>query len=178
MHRPEQFTLIGSLEPITSGDTFNEWPLHVTVLPKMDIKLHDRNAFFNAIQTQANVYHHIRLVGEEAALYGPEHNIPVRLVHSDALITLHHDLLETLAPELRHAKVDPTYIGDNYSPYVTYVGERGIGKGEVIAISALQLIAKKRNGLKRVAKAFLCTVCEYEDSIRSRTCKTRACRKP
>jgi hypothetical protein len=152
MAQQERFTLIASLDSLKIGDTFTEWPLHLTILPQFHAHELNQDAFNVTVQKQVDVYHHLQIEGRDFAYFGPNNDIPVRKVHSDGLISLHNDLLDSVLPYVTDAEWASDYIGKDYSPHISDIGSRYFDEGKIVIIRSLHLIARKKENKKGVAK--------------------------
>lgn len=135
----KELTIIGSIDPIKKGDTFTDWPLHVTVLPRVSVVLDSLIEFNAVVQKQVDVYDNLTIVGHERALYGLANDMLVREVKSEGLELLHYDLIDALA---EHNIPTQPYVSNNYSPHVTNIGDRGLSFGESFQLDILHLIMR------------------------------------
>lgn len=139
MERKDRLMVAHLIEPTNVGDTFEAWPLHITLLP-----------WFRTAQTWAEevfrrcaadlracrVVLGARQLGP-VALFGEAEDIPVRPIgDSTALGVAHGVLLASLHPFLD----DKTYIGGSYNPHVTIRNNPDPGEGAEIDIATLSLI--------------------------------------
>lgn len=139
-----EFLITSSLEPIKKGQEFEgSLPLHVTLLQWFTVD--SQPAFQNALQNLTMRTPGFEVVTGEEALYGPNNDVPVRLLRGfGKLARLHADVVELVARyggEMRN----PEWAGERYSPHVTHVGERTLQPDEIVPIRALELI-KRHDG--------------------------------
>jgi len=137
-----EYLLTSSLDPIAPGERFTgPLPRHVTVQQYFQLDGSER-AFRHALTNVATRFAPIEITGGKEALYGPNHDVPVRLLQRlGGLARLHDD---TLAVVQRFGSVhNPRWAGNGYSPHVTYVDGRALEEGETATLRTLELIAKQ-----------------------------------
>jgi hypothetical protein len=123
--------VVALFAPITVGTSFKRsgWPAHVTLAS---------NFLANATADELN-----RIVGRadvsskplsvqftQLAQFGPNGDVPVRLVQSDGVLTLHNRLADDLALLPGFAAEEPAFWRDGYRPHLTLGDAITSGEGE------------------------------------------------
>lgn len=121
------------------GDTFLDWPLHVTVLPWFHNEVAWTIELFRRVTADLHactVSLGPRTLGT-IAMHGPKEDIPVRPIkESTALGVVHGVFLGHLHPFLN----DKTYASSRYNPHVSIHENPDPGEGRVINVDSLSLI--------------------------------------
>ena len=133
------YLLTSSLAPIERGQTFEgSLPLHVTV--QQWFSLEYERAFINALQNLATRFEPFDIEGGDEALFGPNNDLPVRLVRRVGRLARLHaqtgELVTRFGGELRN----PEWAGDRYNPHVTHVDGAELKEGEVVTLRTIELI--------------------------------------
>ena len=149
----EKFTLISSLEPLKVGDSFEQWPLHVTAMPWFSLPEGRLAPFDNSLRNKMHNYKPMQLTGKKEALFGPEADVRVRTLGDLGSFALMHEALRTLVSDHGGETTAP-YVGDAFVPHVTFQGEKGIDEGKVITLGGLQLISGDVTGPREVRKQY------------------------
>lgn len=137
-------TLIGSLEPIVVGDTFSDWPLHITILPRIEgIMTSTMGKIDTAIQRQVGMLHCLELVGIGVTMLGEFKDRQACIVDSWGAVSVHNGLLDCLRPYLPTDYYANNYVGDKYSPHVTGKPSNFLNVGEAIVLDSLYLISRQ-----------------------------------
>ncbi len=149
----EKFVLISALEPLERGDQFEQWPLHVTIVPWFALPKEREQAFLNALVNRVYGKSSFVTTGGDEALFGPDKDVRVRkLRRIGALAALHNIALGAVHDF--DGVVDGGYVGRDYVPHVTYQGERGIEEGQELELSAMQLVRGDVDGSRTVERVF------------------------
>lgn len=135
----EKLTIISSFEQHQKGEQFEQFPLHVTLLPWFDVPY--RQSLVNSVQNFATRQSPQEVKATDEALFGPNEDVRVRLLgRVGSLHAMHEELLEIVATQ-RGEVLNPEFIGDKYAPHVTYQGEQGLEENETRVISRLQIVS-------------------------------------
>ncbi len=110
------------LDKVKLHQKFNQWPLHLTIVPWFIISPQHLTTFLNALSQSAGRVRPITLRAEAIDYFGPKKDKRViRVVDTSQIRRLHSDLLKIL--DLSKAQLSSTsYIGENFVPHVTLKG--------------------------------------------------------
>lgn len=78
-------------------------------------------------------------VGDDA-LFGPGGDVPVQLVESDDLRSLHVALLDAFGSAVPVEPLVSSYNGSGYRPHVTVVDDRRLERGTAVELDTLLLV--------------------------------------
>jgi len=135
------------LEPVSMGQEFIDWPLHITIVPWFpcgDAKKLDR-ILTDAAGTQAGFSLEVGKIEK----FGPKKNIKVNLMkESPMLDKLHWNIFNVLEKNSFgiHQK---EYVGDGYRPHITYQPHGHSSPGDQFQVKFFTLIKQirqKKNG--------------------------------
>ena len=137
-----EYLLMSSFEPVRTGDKFEaELPLHLTIVQWFQIER--ERAFLNGLQNLATELSPVEVVGTGEALYGPNNDVPVRLVRGMGRVAHIHNralgLIERYNGELR----DSQWAGPNYSPHVSTIPGAELREGETAELRSLDLVRRE-----------------------------------
>ena len=149
----EKFTLISSLDDIKVGDQFEQWPLHVTVMPWFSLPEGRLAPFDNRLRNMMHNYKPMTMTGKQEAMFGPESDVRVRVVGDLGAFAVMHEAMRVLVNDNDGEVLSP-YVGDAFVPHITFQGEQGIDEGQVFTLSGLQLIAGDATGPREVRKQY------------------------
>lgn len=155
----EKLTIVGSLEPkklYKKGDTFEgEWPLHVTMMPWFTLK-GDRTDFEQSVGDAMQYFGPQEIVGGKEDMFGPDHDIRVRLLKNMGRLAGMHDVImaNVKKQEGRFRLESLHHVGDGYVPHATYQGEYGLEHGERAKFDRLQLVRGDISGPRTVISSF------------------------
>ena len=116
----ERFVVVALLEPLGVGTTISRktWPPHVTLASNFDVEV---TAYDLALAVRrAGALDEpivVQFVGSE--LFGPNRDVPVRLVQSEQVSALHHRLADQFEPMAGFVAEEPAYWRDGYRPHLT-----------------------------------------------------------
>jgi len=117
-------------------------PLHVTLTPPVQLSDEAAGSFVHSLENELASVRPFTIVGGEEDQFGP-HETPVRvrkLVRSAEILDLHMRALHALA-DVTDA-VDMTYVGKNYRPHSTYLGDYGLEEHETRLVRAVEVLRK------------------------------------
>ncbi|TFD64662.1 2'-5' RNA ligase family protein [Cryobacterium sp. Hh38] len=139
----ERYVVVALFEPIAVGTLFSrkDWPAHVTLASNFitDVSVDDVVLAVRRVCAQIEP---IVLQFDGAALFGRNHDVPVRLVRSAGASTLHRHLADQLQPLPGFAADDPAFWRNGYRPHLTLsstesVNERDSWSACSVAIARL-----------------------------------------
>jgi len=150
-----EYLLTSSFEPIVPGQSFaGQLPRHVTIQQYFKLSGSEQ-AFKHALTNLTTRFYPIEVTGGQEALYGPNNDVPVRLLHRlGALARLHNDTLE-LVNRFGGTMRNPEWAGAGYNPHVTYVDGRALEEGETATLRNLELIVRKDGEGQKIAELVL-----------------------
>ena len=134
---------------LNEGNSFSEWPLHLTIVPPALI---DVEEVYNATRSSFDNTIDQREVGE-SDMFGEENNILVYHVHpEEKLREMHKKILARIggAEVIRSGQTE--WLDDNYSPHITAKPEqRSIATSDKYLFSNLTVVGKdQKSGLRIV----------------------------
>ena len=142
------YILVVFLRDLPKGYEFERWPHHITLLPWFKA---DREAL-ESLADLAGQYLPMTVEMTKTANFGVRDDILVRLVESDALVSLHKKMLSNRDGILGLA--NGRYVGEEFKPHVTLQGKNDPEPGS-IAINRISLIKHTGSGhIKRVERIF------------------------
>ncbi len=144
-----EYLLTSSIDPIKKGEQFVDGPLPRHVTLQQWFTLDHVPAFKNALQNLATTLEPVEIIGGENAEFGPNNDVPVRLVRNIGRVARLHtktgELIERFGGELRN----PEWAGDGYNPHVTYVDGAALDEGEAVTLRTIEMI-KREDGVRTV----------------------------
>lgn len=151
----EKLTLISSFERLNNGDSFegNNWPLHVTLLTWFDVPT-DFDGFIAALSELQHRLQPIRIKGGEKALFGPDENIPVRLIGDvNNLRVIQEKILAVVSSFGCHVW-NESFVGAGYRPHVTDTTLKTFDKDETALLTTMNLVKGDTEGERVVVGSF------------------------
>lgn len=149
----EKLVLISSLENLEKGDDFDEWPLHVTIMPWFTVPKELERSFINAMENRMYETRPLKVVGDTDEYFGPAKTVHVRTLRNiGALASLHSRTLETLTRS--GGIVDSPYIQEYFRPHITYQNGHSIKENQEVELTHMQLLRGDTQGARRVEKVF------------------------
>lgn len=146
------------LESMPLGVEFEDWPLHITLVPWFPCR--DESRLDKVLQGVAANNHKLQVTVGKRVMFGPRKDIPVNLLTNDGdLYRLHWDVFRTLETNgfPIHQK---THLGQNYRAHITHQGKRHKNEGDVLPINSFVLVRQIR--LKKTGRMIKAVVKEYE----------------
>lgn len=113
-----------------------QWPHHVTLFPPL-LSAYDP-VFGEKLRNELNPHAPFEVVTAGEALFGPEQDIPVRLIRPSLSLQGVHYLIERALGEILH---DKTYR-QPYRPHVTVKNYDELPEGASITIAGLSVVEK------------------------------------
>ena len=144
-----EYLLTSSIDPIKKGEQFTDGllPRHITI--QQWFTLQYAPAFKNALQNLATTLEPIEITAMEDAEFGPNNDVPVRLVRNMGRLARLHtkisELIERFGGELKN----PEWAGDGYNPHMTYVDGSALEEGETVSLRTIEMI-RRENGIRTV----------------------------
>ena len=130
------------VDPNFEGRQFDEWPMHITVLPWFN---YDKLSAITEIEAAVDNMRACRIALGETALkslgavelFGNDLDVPVRRIgDSTSLGVIHGMLLNQFHRNLE----DKSYIGGNYNPHLTIRNNQDPGESSILTIDQLSLV--------------------------------------
>ncbi|MFC4242384.1 2'-5' RNA ligase family protein [Gryllotalpicola reticulitermitis] len=115
-----RFVVVGLFAPLRAGDSISRkaWPAHVTLASNFRVTASVSDVVA-AMLTACADSGPLDLHFAGTAMFGPDHDVPVRLVESDAVRALHHRLADRLEPMGGFVRDEPAYWRAGYRPHLT-----------------------------------------------------------
>lgn len=132
--------VVGLIDPLGVGTAFSrrEWPAHVTLASN-----------FIVDETESGI---ARAIGEVCAgagplpvrfggdaMFGPEKDVPVQLVESAPIISLHSRIADRLERMPGFAAREPTYWRAGYRPHMTRVPSLALHEGDRLLLPVIAI---------------------------------------
>lgn len=138
-----EYLLTSSIEPPKRGELYADWclPPHVTIHQWFSLEL--QGPFRNALQNLATEHGPIDVIGDTEALYGPDKDIPVRLLRNIGKLARLHAMTGELIDRFDGVRRNPEWSGEGYSPHVTYANGIAPAEGEIVTLRSLELISRE-----------------------------------
>lgn len=138
MDKKSRLLIAHFIEPKTKGEQFNDWPLHMTIIPWF------QENEVEARRQLAESAEHMRAcrvlcakVLGKIALFGIGEDVPVRPVKDcTAFGVIHGMLLDRFYKQLE----DNTYIGGAYNPHLTINKNHDPGENFEILVDTVSLV--------------------------------------
>lgn len=137
--------LLGNYQP---GDTFAQWPLHVTLVPWFDPR--DLSEFVAQLQNVAAKYGSIESTVGEQRIWGP--NTVNVITRVPQLQRLHLELL-SLVRAHGTLLINEQYTGSNYTPHITHQKGVSAKKGSGVVLDTIYLVEKQVHVREKTIKA-------------------------
>ena len=139
--------IVATLDPVEVGQRFKKLPIHVTLMPWLNIDPRNEAEFDRYMNVIARKLYNIYVIGKDEAMFGPEYDTKVRLVAEGALRAVHFDILA--AADWAEATYDESYVGENYIPHVSYTQEKRLAEDEIASVTAMQVTNRGRRQSKK-----------------------------
>lgn len=151
----EKLTIISPFEHLTNGDSFegNNWPLHVTLFTWFDIPA-DFEEFDRALRELQSDIQSIKLVGGEKTLFGPDQDVPVRLVGDENELRTVHEKIMSLVESHGSKAWNEAFVGAGYRPHVTDTSTNQFSKDETATLTTMNLIKGDVDGIRVVVGTY------------------------
>ena len=146
------------IEPVSVGQEFIDWPLHITVVPWFPC--HDDNKLDALLMEIAKSHRPFKAKVGKLEKFGPKRDVPVNLVKRNRrLNNLHNDVLDVLEKNDMsiHQK---NFVGNGYQAHITHQKHAKKQKGDKLRIDSLTLIKQIR--LKKTGTMVKTIVKNYE----------------
>ncbi len=152
----EKFGIISSLEPLKKGDTFEEWPLHVTIMTWFSLPERQFGAYDNMLKNMMHEYAPMTVVGQDKEQFGPEENVPVRILGRVGVLSKLHSqilpIIDRVGGEI--IQQNQGYVGDAYRPHVTDQPHGTFAEDETAILRGMQLISGDIDGPRHVRATY------------------------
>ncbi len=135
--RKKEYIIAYVLEPLTTGQTFGRWPLHITIVPWFEIDNIDKAV--EAVNRVVNTHKPFTVTVGQTAYFGPRQNVEVNKINSAPLYALHQALsqvLEASGAKFRHRH----YMGNHFNPHITKKSFARVQPGYELNIKNILLV--------------------------------------
>lgn len=114
------YAVVALFNPLDIGTTISRraWPAHVTLASNFTTAV-TPDRIFELVAEAAQAVEPLSVRFGEQALFGPNHDVRVRLVDSEQLISAHRRLADLLESLPDFAAEEPAYWRDGYRPHLT-----------------------------------------------------------
>lgn len=150
----DRLIITHNLDAAEAGDTFVDWPLHVTLIPwfrsETNSALNVYESIFDELQSCQLALGKKMLGGVE--FYGEAEDVMVRPITLDSRKILDMVHISLLRP-VRHIMSDWRYIGGNYNPHMTIRENDDPGEGFNFLMGHVNLV-RHDGDKKTVARTF------------------------
>lgn len=141
-----EIVLAAIVDEYKVGDRFNNWPLHITVLPPF--KAENVNQTIEFFQPVINSTNYIFTQLGDYAIFGKD-LVVRKVVPNPELNSLHNKLLDVAI----QSGIDVTgrYIGKHYTPHITRKSGRDYD-GNELTISKVAVVENIGQGYKKIVQ--------------------------
>ncbi len=130
------------VDVVEKGEVFPSgaahWPLHITLFPPLEAPYYPYygDKMRSVVNTMAPF--DVTLSEDEPVMFGPNEDIPVRLINEAPRLRVIHDALVRTLANLTH---DPTYRRP-YNPHITIRPDIDLDPGKKIHIGGFSIVEK------------------------------------
>lgn len=143
------------------GDVFDDWPLHVTLVPWC--LPNDLNQFIRSLSDITRQHREIHTVVRDTRIWGP-HTVNV-VRRTPKLHSLHADVLDVVR-ETGRLLINEEFTGEYYTPHVTRQGLHHVETGSSIQLSSISLVERdNQKKQKRIIVSFPLMTKDGSDTI-------------
>lgn len=150
-----KYIVVFMLDKPVTGERFTKWPLHITLKPWFQCA-DSTEKVINQLGELAKNTKSFKVRTGERAMYGPEFDVPVRLVEKTSeLAELHARICYLLTKNKCHSE-NEEYSRENYSPHITVRGDRNIEEAVDVTMDSFDIVENLDDGHmgRRVVKRF------------------------
>ena len=150
-----KYTLISSFTPLKNGDSFeNDWPLHVTLLTWFELPEDKLGSLFSELVKLGLNTHAATIKGGKSELFGPETNIPVRLIKDQSALDSVQLKLLNVIDEFGAVVLNETFVGDGYRAHVSDTAAQHLSENETARVTSMSLIREDSEGVRVVINTY------------------------
>jgi len=116
----KSYAVVALFHPLENGTTISrrEWPAHITLASNFTAAA-ARDRIIEVVTEAAPAAEPLSVHFGEEALFGPNHDVRVRLVESEQAVRLHIRLTDQLESLPGFVPEEPAYWRDGYRPHLT-----------------------------------------------------------
>ena len=145
------------LEPVTVGQEFIDWPLHITIVPWFPCD--DAEKLDSILADVAKTHAGFLVEVGEIEKFGPKKDIKVNLVKDSPELDKLHWTIFNILEKNNFGIHQKEYVGDGYKPHITHQPHGQKSKDEKLKIETFTLVKQvrqKKTGtmVKTIAKAY------------------------
>lgn len=122
------------------GNTFINWPLHITIIPWFFV--HDIDTLDAKINRISKKFFKLSVTGRELTKYGER---TVCLVSNEYTLQQIHRAVYTTLQMLNARFIDTRYFGDNYTPHITWQESEKYLIGDVFDAAGFYLVKRHKD---------------------------------
>lgn len=135
------------VEDVGTGDTFEQWPLHVTLVPWFRLYTETRN-FIETLTNELSAQNAFTdTVGEREVFSKREANV----LNKPTWQPLHEAVLSCVYNSGEPAAKQFRYVADNYQPHVTVQARTALHAGDTIEVSTVTVVEQKGDYKQAIA---------------------------
>lgn len=118
--RQDKYMLAHIFEEHHTGNTFEKWPLHVTIVPWFTLDQNPKESVIESLDSITKEHLPIPITIGEPVMLGPNKDEPAYLIESSdsSLENYHRKILQALG-ELGCKVLDTAYVDENYVPHTS-----------------------------------------------------------
>lgn len=130
------------LDPLEEGQTFDEWPLHVTLIPPANRDVSD---IHNSVKESVRDYERIPITIGQKDFFGDDNSIEAFHIQPEReLRELHQAILSKIGGSVAVHDATAEWLGTNYSAHVTIKpGQKRPVTGEEFTFDRLTILGKE-----------------------------------
>lgn len=152
-----KYIVVYMLDKPALGERFTKWPLHLTLKPWFQCA-GSTEEVINQLGELAKGTKPFMVRTGKTAMYGPEFDVPVRLVEKTPELAEFHARICYLLTKNKCRSENEEYSRENYSPHITIRGDRHISEGTEVLVSSIDIVenlSDGRMGRKSIIRAKL-----------------------
>lgn len=150
-----KYTIISPFAPLSPGDSFeSEWPLHVTLLTWFDLPKGKIEYVKNALALLQSELRVIRIKGAALEQFGPDLNIPVRLLADQTELQALQDKLLHTVTAFGGTVWNHAFVGVGYRAHVTNTSSAVLNEAEEATLHSMTLIRGDIEGVRSVIASY------------------------
>lgn len=134
------------------GQTFDAWPLHLTVVPWFNVSALEAWRLDRKLRDLTERTRPLHLKIGDAAMMGARHNVPVRLVDDSKRVDQFHADVLTQVHQAGIEIEDMTHVSYRYRPHITT--RHGEELQDEYTVTQLALVSLADHGQKHVDEVF------------------------
>jgi 2'-5' RNA ligase len=137
-------------EEVNSGQSFMNWPLHITLVPWFELKDDKLSSFLDELARVGKVIGPLKLDTRGVAYFSHD-RVKVTLINNDdSLFRLHNKLLKLL--DRFHVNLEASkYTANHYRPHITH-NKHGSMIPKSISVNKVHMVVKTEGNYRKIIK--------------------------